>query len=119
MELYNILTGNLYSYLDTPYDKENNKIDVYCSAHWTADNEEEYQTKEDLIHAYENETELFSMSCWCDISGYDYWVIQQGEENYVSIDVCLKKQPKEYSQEEMQLIRDAIVEADYYFENNL
>ena len=116
---YNILTGQLHTGLDTPYDEDLNKIDVYSSVYWTAANEKEYGDKEDLIDAYTKDTDLFSIRCWCDISGYKYWVIQQEEENYVSIDVYLKKKPSEYTQEEMKIISEAIMEVDEYFDGVL
>jgi len=116
---YNIQEGVLMLQLDTPYDEENNKIDVYSSVYWTADSKEEYETKEKMIDNYIVDNNLVKINAWCDISGYDYWVIQQEEENYVSIDVCLKKQPKDYTQEEIEQIRQLIIEADDYFTNEL
>jgi len=114
-----ILSGNLGTDLDTPYCEEGNKIDVYSSVYWTADSKEEYKKKEDIINSYKVENNLFELSAWCDISGYHYWVIQQEEENYVSIDVVLKKQPNEYTESELIIIRDAIIKADEYFDNAL
>ena len=119
MKLFNIITGELFTDLDTPYDANDNKIDVYSSVNWTAETKEEYESKEELISSYKVENDLFTLRAWCDISGFDYWVIQQEEENYVSIDVYLKKQPNEYSQEECQIISNAIIEADNYFNNYL
>jgi hypothetical protein len=119
MKEFDIVSGRLFTDLDTPYDKESNKIDVYSSVYWTAETKEKYEAKEQLINQYKVENDLFTLRAWCDISGFDYWVIQQEETNYVSIDVYLKKQPNEYSQEECQIISNAIVEADNYFEKYL
>lgn len=119
MKKYSIKKGRLFTDLDTPYDKEANKIDVYSSVFWTADTEKEYQKKEQIINSWQYEDELVKCNAWCDISGFKYWVIQQEEENYVSIDVVLKKKPKDYSQEERIKIRDIIIKADEYFETNL
>lgn len=119
MKQYDIKTGNLYTDLDTFYDKENNKIDVYSSVYWTAESEEEYLKKAKLIDAYGYKDDLMEVYAWYDVSGYDYWVIQQQEENYVSIDVLLKKMPEEYTQEEIEKIRDVIIEANQYFEKEL
>ena len=116
---HNIRKGTLYTDLDTPYDEEGNKIDVYSSVYWSAENEEGYDRKENPINNYKFENDSVSISAWCDCSGYDYWVVQQEEENYVSIDVLLKKQPEEYSQEEMEEIRELIIKADNYFDLNL
>jgi hypothetical protein len=115
MKPFDIISGNLYTDLDTPYDSDQNKIDVYSSVNWTADNEEEYKRKEKLINEFKVDHELFLMISWCDVSGYNYWVVKQEEPNYVSIDVHLKKQPEKYTQEELQVIREEIIKADNYF----
>jgi hypothetical protein len=119
MKNYNIKTGQLFTDLDTPYDSESNKIDVYGSTYWTADNVVDYKIKEDLIHAFRYEDDLCTIKAWCDISGFDYWVIKQEEENYVSIDVFLKKDPELYTQQEIGKISAKIVEVDNYFEEKL
>jgi hypothetical protein len=114
-----IKTGFLGIDLDTVYDAESNKIDVYTSVNWTADNESEYNKKEQIIYDYRIVNDLFELVCWGDISGYDYWVIQQEETNYVSIDVYLKKGVDEYTQQEIQFIANEISKADDYFLNKL
>lgn len=114
-----ITQNNLKLDLDTFYDKESNKIDVYSSVYWTAESEKEYVEKEKLIEDYKKETPLFTLIAWCDISGYNYWVVQEEEENYVSIDVILKKDVKTYSEQEIKLIKDAVIEADDYFQTVL
>ena len=114
-----IKTGFLGIDLDTVYDAESNKIDVYTSVNWTADNESEYNKKEQIIYDYRIVNDLFELVCWCDISGYNYWVIQQEETNYVSIDVYLKKGVDEYTQQEIQFIANEISKADDYFLNKL
>jgi len=119
MKIYNIEKGELHTDLDTPYDKESNKIDVYCSVNWSGENEQDYEIKEQIINEYSYEDDLIIMSAWCDISGYNYWVIQQEESNYVSIDVMLKKQPQEYTQKEMESISNSIFTVNLYFEEEL
>ena len=116
---YDILTGNLYTDLDTPYYVKDNCINVYLNVNWTGEDATDYLRKEKLINDYKVENELFSMVSWCDVTGYHYWVIQQEETNYVSVDLYLKKQPNEYTEQEMILIRDSIIEAESYFENVL
>jgi hypothetical protein len=112
-------SNNLRIDLDCPYNKEENQIEVYSSVYWTAKNKKEYSKKEDLITNYKIDNGLFSLYSWCDVSGYNYWVIQQEEENYVSIDVVLKKPVKEYSNQEIELIKEAIIVADDYFSSKL
>lgn len=119
MRTYNIQKGELHTDLDTPYDEENNKIDVYCSVSWSGENKEDYERKENIIKEWSYEDSLVKMNSWCDISGYNYWVIQQEETNYVSIDVVLKKLPCEYTQTEIESISNAIFSANLYFEETL
>lgn len=119
MKIYSIEKGELHTDLDTPYDEESNKIDVYCSVNWSGENEEDYERKEDIINTWCYEDDLIIMSAWCDISGYNYWVIQQEESNYVSIDVMLKKLPSEYTQTEIEKISNSIFTANLYFEESL
>jgi len=114
-----IIENNLKLDVDAPYCKEGNKIDVYTNCSWTADSEEEYQAKEKLINDYKVDNELFELFAWCDSSGYEYWVVEEQQDNYVSVDVNLKKQVEEYTDEEIQVIRKAIEEADCYFVDNL
>lgn len=115
MITYDIVTGKLYTFLDTPYDSEENKIDVYCDVNWTAESKDEYIRKEKLIDTYKVDNELFLMISWCDISGYEYWVVKQEEPNYVNIDVHLKKKPHEYTQDELRVISSEIIKANDYF----
>jgi len=114
-----ITEDNLRLDLDAPYNKESNKIDVYSSVYWTAENEEEYIEKEDIINNYKIENELFTLYSWCDVSGFDYWVIQQEEENYVLIDVVLKKDVLDYTEKEIETIKTAIWNADNFFQMEL
>jgi hypothetical protein len=111
------LKENLKKYLrpdvDWEFDEDNNKIDVYSSSNWTAENEQQYKHFENLIDNYKLDNDLFTLTAWCDISGYHYWVVQQEESNYVSIDVVLKKNT--YSVEEIREIEYRIIEADIYF----
>lgn len=117
--IYNIRKGLLYNDLDCPYDEVDNKIDVYTSVYWTADDEIEYQKKAEVINSFIYEDDLIKANAWCDGSGYKYWVIQQEEENYVSINVCLKKNVDDYTQEEIKKISDLISKWDDMFHSKL
>lgn len=118
MKTYNIETNSLYNDLDCLFDRESNKIDVYSSVYWTAENEEEYHKKESIINSFLYEDDLIVVKAWCDISGYGYWSLQD-EENYVSFDVMLKKDVSLYSQEEIKFISDLIIKWDNFFIGSL
>ena len=98
---------------DWVLDEENNKIDVYSSRYWGCSTEEQYKKNEELIRDYKVDNDLVSIFSWCDISGFNYWMVQQEEDNYVSIDVVLKKES--YTDEEVVKINELIIEADNYF----
>lgn len=115
----NIETGYLQADVDTVYDSETNKIDVYTNVYWTAESEEEYNEKEKLIANWGFENDLITAFAWCDISGFEYWVKDREENNYVSIDVSLKKPATEYTQEEIFSIGQLIGSWDDYFYNKL
>lgn len=102
---------------DWVLDDEGKKIDVYGTPYWTADTEKDYQHQEELINAYNVSNSLITISAWCDISGFDYWVIQQEESNYVSYDVILLKDV--YTDDEVLEINRLIIEADLYFDSVL
>lgn len=116
---FNIKKGQLWNDLDCPFDEEGNKIDVYTSVYWSADTEEEYNTKERFIEDFYYEDDLIKAISFCDISGFDYWVKTMEEENYVSINVYLKKEVDQYTQQEAQQIADLISKWDEMFLENL
>lgn len=99
--------------IDADFEIEDNVIGVYGSAQWGATNENDYIRQEKIIDNYERAGNGWKLNAWCDISGFNYWMIQQEESNYVSIDVVLTKD--NYTDEEINEIRDAIINADVYF----
>ena len=119
MTPYDIKTGHLGTDLDTLFDNEGNKIDVYSSVYWTAESEKEYTRKETIINEWSYEDDLVKAYAWCDVSGYDYWVVREKDTNYVSIDIVLKKNVNDYSQEDLIKIREIIINADEYFQTEL
>lgn len=54
---------------------------------WGADNEEDYEEATELIDSIEEKGNGYTIYCWCDISGYDYWMINMQETNYIQISV--------------------------------
>lgn len=115
MKKYSIEKGELYTDLDCLWNPENNKIDVYSSVYWSAENEDQYDKKQELIESYTYCDNLMQVKCWCDISGYKYWILDQEDDNYVSIDIYLVKDVKEYTQQEIFKISEKIKEIDDYF----
>lgn len=111
--LETLLKDNIKVDCDWSYEPNDNIIDAYGSSNWTAPTEAEYNVFAALIDAYKEDNELFTLTASYDVSGFNYWVIQQEETNYVSINVQLKK--TEYTIAEIKDISDAIGIADNYF----
>lgn len=92
---------------------EDNLMQVYGTSNWTAESKQEYERFETLINDYKYEDELCIITAWCDVSGFDSWVLQQEESNYVSIDVIFKKEVNTIL--DLAKIKHNILEADDYF----
>jgi hypothetical protein len=103
--------------LDISVNVEDQIIDVYGTSNWGADNMEDYEKQEALIDEYKLQGECFSIYTWYDISGYDYWMKEQEEANYLSIGVNVWK--SELTEEDIKSIAEAIEETDLYFINKL
>jgi hypothetical protein len=117
MEL-SIIDDNLDTGMDLFYNESENKIDVYTNVDWRADTKEEYDKKEKVINDYVIKNDLFELCAWCDGSGFEYWGKQE-DSNYVSLNVILKKDAEQYTQDEMVKIKEAIIEADQYLDKKL
>lgn len=115
---YNIVKGDLYNDLDCSFNPNENKIDVYTSVYWNAETKEQYEIYEKIINDFFYEDELIKAVAWCDISGFEYFN-KQNEDNYVSIDVYLKKSVDSYTQSEIKTISDLISKWDEMFYNKI
>jgi len=80
------------------------KLDIYTDINWSGKNKKEYREKEKHIYNFSIDNDLFLLKSWCDISGYDYWVKQQEEDNYVSIDIHLKKDLIDFTEQELDVL---------------
>jgi len=103
--------------LDLDYDFEGTTINVYGSAYWGADNESDYKRQEKLIDDYRKQLSCGDLHVWCDISGYNYWMVQQEEANYISITVNLNVD--DLTADQITEIENAIIEADGFMTENL
>src|SRR5215217_3442739 len=103
--------------LDCNVDYDDNRLDFYGSSYWGADSKEDYEASEQKINDYKASGEGWELYCWCDVSGYDYWMIQQEESNYVSITVTLNEAG--LPEEEFAKMLGALCKADDYFKSEL
>jgi hypothetical protein len=68
-------------------DVSENQLDVEQNDYWTRETENTYNkvtAKLDKISAKGKGYEIY---VWYDVSGFDYWVIKQEEENYAQITI--------------------------------
>jgi len=95
----------------TQADKNYIDFDNYINW-WIGMNKEEYNKFENIINKTKIDTPLYTITSWCDASGYDYWVKQQEEDNYIIITIKIKKDFKAENIAELDMAIDA-------FENRL
>ena len=92
-------------------ETDKRKLDIYTDINWSGKNKKEYREKEKHIYNFSIDNDLFLLKSWCDISGYDYWVKQQEEDNYVSIDIHLKKDLIDFTEQELDVLIKTLDEA--------
>jgi len=71
---------------ETQYQGDN-ILDVYGIPNWTADNEKDYNKLASKFDKLKIKTKHYEIYAWYDISGFDYWVKQMKEENYLQVTV--------------------------------
>lgn len=89
-------------------DKYTTKFDLYPDIRWTADSKEEYENIEAEIQEAEIQGIGWEMYCWCDVSGFEYWMEKQQEPNYVQISLLFNK--VKIPKPEIKKINDAFCE---------
>lgn len=68
-------------------DKKDLRLHLDDIIYWWEDDEEEYNKLEKEIYEFKIVTKEYRIFAWCDISGYDYWIRQQRESNYIQISI--------------------------------
>lgn len=53
---------------------------------------ESYELWENTLPKFNVIREHYSIKCYCDTSGYDYWKEQKGRENYTSINIYVNSE---------------------------
>ena len=67
---------------------------------WGAKDENEYEQAEKEINAISYKGEGWEVYCWFDVSGWDYWMNQQEESNYIMTTVAFESDEVDSSQVE-------------------
>lgn len=102
---------------NTQYNKDSNQLDLYTSFDWSAASQEEYDEKAKFLDGISLENELYDIYAWYDISGYDYWVIQQQESNHTMVTVTFKV--TELTSEQIEQLRSDCEDVLIQIENGL
>lgn len=82
---------------------------------WTEPNEKEYILTEKELNEFEIKREAYSIYFRYDVSGYEYWVEEQEEENYIGVTVGFNS--TDLTLEEVEQLKEDIEEA--YFQASL
>lgn len=96
-------------------DKTDLRLHHQDIINWTAPNEEEYILTENEIDDFEIERKAYSIYFRYDASGFEYWVEEQEEENYIAITVGFNS--TELTIEEVEQLKADVEEA--YFKASL
>lgn len=74
-------------------DKSDLRLHYDNSLHnWGFDSEKDYEEQEKQINDFVIDNEYYTVYMWCDVSGYDYWIVRQEEGNYIQISVSFKQE---------------------------
>jgi len=74
---------------DIVHGENDSFFDFYTNINWGADSIEAWNTCQNLISDYRREYRGFKVSCSCDISSYEYFMVDQLEPNYLTITITI------------------------------
>ena len=73
-------------------DKSDSRLHYDNLYSWGFDSEKDYEEQEKEINDFVIDNEYYTVYMWCDVCGYDYWIIRQEEGNYIQISVSFKQE---------------------------
>lgn len=81
-------------------DGDDNDLRLHSSEsyRWSADNKKDYDTCAANIDAIKFKGKGWEIYAWCDISGFDYWVVKQEETNYIQLTIAFDEDTIESSE---------------------
>lgn len=92
----------LDNWTDIQYHDVNLILDYHTNISWWLWlSKEQYDAHEKKINDVSVTTNDYSIHAWCDVSGYDYWVVKQEENNYIVVTVTIKNKSKDFTKEEL------------------
>tara|TARA_R110000803_G_scaffold35405_8_gene76599 strand:- start:2116 stop:2508 length:393 start_codon:yes stop_codon:yes gene_type:complete len=78
---------------------------------WGAKDEADYKEAEKSIDSLSKKGNGWELYCWSDVSGWDYWMNNQGESNYIMTTISFDK--SEVDETEIESIKTALDEILY------
>lgn len=106
---------NYIKELEFDGDKEDLRLHHQDHINWTEPNKKEYEQTEKELDAFEIKRRAYSIYFGYDVSGFEYWVENQEEENYITITVGFNS--TDLTLEEVEQLDEDIEEA--YFQASL
>ena len=82
-------------------------IDLSFESYFATD-KEDYEEIEKAIEEATDETDKFSVYVGTDVSGYDYWIKQQEEPNYIHLTLSLKEDIYESDLDDIERAIDTV-----------
>ena len=96
-------------------DKTNRRLHSVEQYNWGAKEEPKYAKAEEEIDAIFFKGDGWEVYCWYDVSGWDYWMNNQEESNYIMTTIAFENE--DVSPQEISKIKSAVDEALYTAEN--
>lgn len=98
--------------LDFDGDKTDLRLHTSDNFRWAVRNKKGYKAIEKQINEFNIQGNGWIVYTWHDISGYDYWMKQREENNYIQITVRFDKARINF--EEVERIDSAIYKAEQF-----
>ena len=92
IKFYDIIHSNEFKDLVFDGDKKDKRLHLAETLTFFISEKEEYENVENELITTEKHGNGYTVYAWCDISGYDYWINQEQECNYIQISVAFNKQ---------------------------
>jgi hypothetical protein len=67
------------------------RVDLEESFYWGAKTKSSYNKAQKEISKIRTQGKNWKLMGWCDVSGFDYWMKKEKEQNYIQITIMFKK----------------------------
>lgn len=96
-------------HLEFDGDKTDLRLHSVEQYNWGAKEEKDYIEAENKIESISYKGNGWEVYCWFDVSGWDYWMNQHEEPNYIMTTVIFEKE--DIDKKEAKLINEAVENA--------